>query len=110
MRTKAQSQKTEFLRLDFLRAEVAPLLIFDIFRAIFSIDSNVEYCALLVQAWTEYGFRLTRKVSAWGGKPVRVLRGKRTQGAATAVGHGEKRWQNTGRRFLRQLCDDMVAL
>lgn len=45
-----------------------------------------------------------------GGKPARVLRGKRTQGAATAVGHGEKRWQNTGRRFLRQLCDDMVAL
>ena len=66
MRTKAQSQKTEFLRLDFLRAEVAPLLISDIFRAIFLIDSNVEYCALLVQAWTEYGFRLTRKVSAWG--------------------------------------------
>ena len=45
-----------------------------------------------------------------GGKPARVLRGKRTQGAATAVGHGENRWQNTGRRFLRQLCDDMVAL
>ena len=48
--------KNRVFETGFFARENRPLLISDIFRAIFLIDSNVEYCALLVQAWTEYGF------------------------------------------------------
>lgn len=53
---KSTVSKNRVFETGFFVRENRLLLISDIFRAIFSIDSNVEYCALLVQAWTEYGF------------------------------------------------------
>ena len=53
---KSIVSKTELFETGFFARENRLLLIFDIFCAIFPIDGNAEYCALLVQTWTEYGF------------------------------------------------------
>ena len=60
---KSIVSKTELFETGFFARENRLLLIFDIFCAIFPIDGNAEYCALLVQTWTEYGFCPCQK--AW---------------------------------------------